>query len=143
MSTKPSGLLNNVLQSVFFKRAAKQAPAYIKNADGILKLLKTALSKTQSMGVGGVVDSVRENVVLMGQMLKAYAAGDFKLEMATLVKLVSVLLYFISPIDLLPDFLPMLGFTDDLALLAWVIGSLDSELERFKTFQRHNHFRSF
>lgn len=141
MSTKSSGLINKVLQSVFFKNAAKQAPAYVKNADGILKLLKQALSKTQSMGVGGVVDSVRENVVLMGQMLKAYATGDFKLDMATLVKLVAVLIYFISPIDLIPDFLPMLGFTDDLALLAWVIGDLGSELERFKSFQKFNHHR--
>ncbi len=141
MSTKSSGLINKVLQSVFFKHAAKQAPAYVKNADGILKLLKQALSKTQSMGVGGVVDSVRENVVLMGQMLKAYATGDFKLEMATLVKLVAVLIYFISPIDLIPDFLPMLGFTDDLALLAWIIGDLGSELERFKSFQKFNHHR--
>ena len=141
MSTKSSGLINKVLQSVFFKHAAKQAPAYVKNADGILKLLKQALSKTQSMGVGGVVDSVRENVVLMGQMLKAYATGDFKLDMATLVKLVAVLIYFISPIDLIPDFLPMLGFADDLALLAWVIGDLGSELERFKSFQKFNHHR--
>ena len=141
MSTKSSGLINKVLQSVFFKNAAKQAPAYVKNADGILKLLKQALSKTQSMGVGGVVDSVRENVVLMGQMLKAYATGDFKLDMATLVKLVAVLIYFISPIDLIPDFLPMLGFTDDLALLAWIIGDLGSELERFKSFQKFNHHR--
>ena len=141
MSTKSSGLINKVLQSVFFKNAAKQAPAYVKNADGILKLLKQALSKTQSMGVGGVVDSVRENVVLMGQMLKAYATGDFKLDMATLVKLVAVLIYFISPIDLIPDFLPMLGFADDLALLAWVIGDLGSELERFKSFQKFNHHR--
>jgi uncharacterized membrane protein YkvA (DUF1232 family) len=138
-----SGLLNRILRSTALKSAFGKAPAYAKNADSILNLLKQALNKTQSMGVGGVVDSVRENIVLLGQMLKAYAAGDFKLELATIVKLVAALLYFISPIDVIPDFLPVLGFTDDLALLVWVINSLGAEIDRFKNFQRMSNFRSF
>ncbi|MEH6389317.1 MULTISPECIES: YkvA family protein [Pseudomonas] len=32
------------------------------------------------------------------------------------------LAYFISPVDAMPDFLPMLGFTDDIAVMAAAIG---------------------
>lgn len=32
------------------------------------------------------------------------------------------LAYFIAPVDAVPDFLPMLGFTDDIAVMAAAIG---------------------
>lgn len=35
--------------------------------------------------------------------------------------LVAALAYFVSPIDLVPDMLPMIGFTDDVAVLSTVI----------------------
>ena len=39
-------------------------------------------------------------------------------------KIVGALGYLILPTDLLPDFLPVVGFTDDLAALAWALYSV-------------------
>ena len=42
--------------------------------------------------------------------------------------LLAALAYFILPFDLIPDMIPALGFTDDAALLAAVIGLVSSHI---------------
>ncbi len=38
--------------------------------------------------------------------------------------IVSALAYFISPLDLIPDFVPVVGFTDDIAALVSALGAV-------------------
>jgi uncharacterized membrane protein YkvA (DUF1232 family) len=75
-------------------------------------------------------------------MIKAYVKGEYKkLPAKTLVKIVAVLLYFVSPFDFIPDLLPIIGFTDDLALLLWVANSIKTELDEFDKL--HQNTRNF
>lgn len=50
-----------------------------------------------------------------------YCAFDRNTPTHVRVALVGALLYFISPFDLLPDMLPIIGFTDDAAVVAGAI----------------------
>jgi len=50
-----------------------------------------------------------------------YCAFDRKTPTAVKATLVGALAYFVLPIDAVPDFLPVLGFTDDAAFLAAAI----------------------
>lgn len=43
-------------------------------------------------------------------------------------KIVGALGYFILPLDLIPDWLPALGFTDDLAALTWALYAVAKNL---------------
>lgn len=42
--------------------------------------------------------------------------------------LVGALAYFVMPIDVVPDFLPLLGFTDDAAMLAATIATVRAHM---------------
>src|SRR3546814_8002781 len=53
-----------------------------------------------------------------------------------LIAVVAGLLYFLSPIDAIPDWLPGLGFVDDLAVLGWVMRKWSGELEAFKVWRQ-------
>ncbi len=50
-----------------------------------------------------------------------YCATDPKTPTRVRMTLMGALAYFILPIDVIPDFIPFLGFTDDAAVLALAI----------------------
>lgn len=46
------------------------------------------------------------------------------------------ILYFVTPLDLVPDAIPGAGLLDDVTVLAFVIARLEGELARFSAWER-------
>ena len=83
------------------------------------------------------ITSIKKNlncyVVLFSELIKAYVQGSYtKLPLITLVKITAALLYFVMPFDFIPDFLPLVGFADDLAIVVWVGKAIKEELDEFE-----------
>ena len=51
-------------------------------------------------------------------------------------RVVGALTYFADPEDLIPDNIPVLGFLDDAAVLAWVLGQVRAELYAFRDWEQ-------
>lgn len=65
--------------------------------------------------------------------LVAWWRGEYRaISKSTLVSVVAALLYFLSPLDALPDWIPGLGFIDDLAVMGWVMRKWSDELVAFR-----------
>ena len=47
--------------------------------------------------------------------------GDARVPRATKVLLVPAIAYLAFPLDLIPDFLPVIGYLDDAVVLAWAL----------------------
>jgi len=47
------------------------------------------------------------------------------------------LAYVVLPIDVVPDFLPLVGWVDDALVLKIVMDSAKGEVNRFKAFRTH------
>ena len=62
-------------------------------------------------------------------------------------KIIGALGYFILPIDLIPDFIPIAGYTDDLAALVWgvycVIKSITPDVKAQAAAKLHEWFGEF
>lgn len=66
----------------------------------------------------------------------AWVRGDYRgISSQALVSVVAALLYFLSPVDLVPDWLLGVGFLDDLAVLAWVVRRWQAEIDAFKLWR--------
>merc|ERR1719507_1462817 len=51
-----------------------------------------------------------------------------------LTKIIASLLYLVTPVDLIPDCLPIVGLVDDAAVLKYVIGLLRDEIVAFRAW---------
>lgn len=65
------------------------------------------------------------------RMLNAIRKKEYKPEIKNLLIPGAVLLYILSPLDVIPDWIPVIGMMDDLALVALAIPMLLKEAERF------------
>ena len=65
-------------------------------------------------------------------MLKDYKAKRYTEVPWRSIGLLSVgILYFLNPMDLMPDIIPILGLTDDAVALAAIFKSLQSDLKLY------------
>jgi uncharacterized membrane protein YkvA (DUF1232 family) len=136
MGTEKS-FIDRIISSHYFQKAMDKAEAvFMKDKLGLLGLLQKSLVKVQEIAATSnisVVKLLNHYIVLFSELIKAYVAGTYKkLPAITLVKIVAVLIYFISPFDFIPDVLPFVGFTDDLAVVLWVGKSIKNELDEFE-----------
>ena len=61
--------------------------------------------------------------------------GRYKLHPAITGIIGGGLLYFIVPLDLIPDYIPVVGLLDDFAVLSAIIHSLQDELTEYRKFK--------
>jgi uncharacterized membrane protein YkvA (DUF1232 family) len=70
-------------------------------------------------------------------MLKAYATGKYReVPWKALLLIAAAVIYFVNPIDLIPDWIPGLGITDDLGILLTVYKSVSVEVEKFLAWEK-------
>lgn len=134
--TANDNIIGRILKSVFFKNATGKAGRYAQNAGGLLDLLKRVLSKTSALR-GEAYAGLREKVGLLVRMVRMYVAGEYRaIPWKTLTRIIAVLLYFLSPIDVIPDLLPVIGLTDDLALIVWLFNAIKDDLAEFEEWEK-------
>lgn len=59
--------------------------------------------------------------VVYGVLLLYYIATDPNTSTSDKAKIYGAIGYFILPLDLVPDAIPMVGYTDDLAAITWAL----------------------
>jgi uncharacterized membrane protein YkvA (DUF1232 family) len=85
----------------------------------------------------------REFLAGKGQGLKAYVDDlqlayrmlrdpNFQIAKETKTVLIIAFLYIISPIDLIPDAIPLLGLVDDVLVAGYALRQASAELERYR-----------
>lgn len=128
-------LITRILTSLFFKRANIGAVRYARNTRSLYQLIREALDKSGGLS-GKNIGVFREQLSIVTRLLKAYASGDYRqLPWKTLIRVIAVLIYFVSPIDILPDFLPVVGITDDIALMLWLFSGIKDDIEKFRQWE--------
>jgi len=71
------------------------------------------------------------------RLLLAWTRRSYrKVSAASLVLLVAALLYFVTPVDVIPDALGVLGFVDDLAVIQTAVETVREELEQFREWEK-------
>ena len=104
-------------------------------AAGRLPALLLAVAR-KSDRQGGRLGALKEDLRLLQALCLAWWRGEYRgINPKALVAVVAAMLYFLSPLDAIPDWLLGLGFFDDIAVLAWLMKTWSSELDAFRLWR--------
>ncbi len=79
-----------------------------------------------------------ENFLVVVRLVEAVIKGEYQIETWNLVKLIGAIMYVILPLDAVPDAIPVLGFTDDIAVVAEILKSMADIINEFKKWEENN-----
>jgi uncharacterized membrane protein YkvA (DUF1232 family) len=64
-------------------------------------------------------------------------APDFCLSAGAWASIAGALAYVVFPVDIIPDFIPLIGWLDDIFVLGWVMKVLADEIADYQNFCQH------
>jgi uncharacterized membrane protein YkvA (DUF1232 family) len=127
-----------IVRNVFFDIALKQAARLLGRKRRLLVLLGKFGMKLKDVNWSEIkrVD-LKSKFLVIGRLIKAYALGQYKsVPWKAILLITGAALYFVSPIDLIPDLIPGVGFADDFAILLAIYKSLHDEVEKFLSWEK-------
>lgn len=109
----------------------------IAGEDGKLgKLVLQVKERLEKVSDNPKVKAALEPILMFKRMIQAHLSGQFKVTNKTLGLIVLGLVYFVTPLDFIPDFMPLIGFADDLSVLLAIYNSVKHEIDEFKMWEK-------
>lgn len=111
-----------------------KAKEYMDNPKKTEGLLKKALAKANNKK--GALGDAWDKLQLLIQLITAWTKGDYRnVSTSTILTVIGAVIYFVSPIDFVPDFLAGLGFFDDAAVIGFTLKKISGDLDKFKEWR--------
>ena len=102
---------------------------YLKDPEKMQQLL----DKLQKFIKKGGLKNVKDDLITLVSLVRDVITQRYTdYEMKNLLIIIGGLIYIVTPIDAIPDFIPIGGWTDDVFVVGWIINSVSSELTRYK-----------
>ncbi|MGF1636428.1 MAG: YkvA family protein [Cyclobacteriaceae bacterium] len=71
------------------------------------------------------------------RMIRAYIKGHYRdIPWKSMLLITAALLYFLTPFDIIPDFIPVIGLVDDVSIVLWVFKSLNDDISKFLNYEQ-------
>ncbi|MDM1292841.1 DUF1232 domain-containing protein [Sphingobacterium sp. N143] len=85
-------------------------------------------AESKAKNLGGYVGDFK----LLIAMCRDAITGKYKMNSWNLSIIIATIIYVVSPVDAIPDFIIVSGWIDDVAVVAYAIRKLAEEIERYK-----------
>ena len=113
-----------------------KAKGILKNKARVLDLVTKALTFCKKLGNISLLKKWFLDIPKLCDMLIDSINGAYKtIPYSSLVMVVIAILYAVSPIDILPDAIPLAGLVDDAAILKIVLDTIRNDIDTYATWK--------
>ncbi len=128
-----SAFYGNERQAEILLNDAAQAHEVLGNAEKLLIKIKNMPV------IGGLIDDIGTIIEMIGACLTGtYQEAPLRVVVAAMVAII----YLLSPIDLIPDFIPVFGWMDDAAVITLALSmGVSAELEKYRIWKEDDETR--
>ena len=83
----------------------------------------------------GNLNEQMDNFKLLLSMIKDVWAGKFEMKSSDIAIIVGAIVYVVSPIDAIPDFIPFFGWVDDIAIVGYAMKKLTEVIAEYRVYK--------
>ena len=114
----------------------KNAEDILQDTDKLEELLQRLENKLK------VIPHIGDKLAVaasMASMVKSFAKKEYtQVPIGSVVAAISAIVYVVSPIDLIPDTIPGIGYIDDAAVIAACLKLIESDLTEYIEWRKEN-----
>ncbi|MHC0038666.1 YkvA family protein [Pseudoneobacillus sp. C159] len=114
-----------------FTEAAKD---YVESPEKTKELIQSAGKKAANNK--NSLQDVWDRLHLLFDFVTDWRNGEYrKVPNGSVLMIVATIIYFVSPIDMVPDFLIGLGILDDAAVIGFTLKQIGTDLDKYKEWK--------
>lgn len=119
----------------YYPQTAKSVQSLV-SSNALLEKLSNKVYQKAEQAVQNYADTA-VRIMTVSRLLRAWRKKEYRdIDKSSIFIAVVILLYYVNPIDLIPDFIPVIGGLDDLILLGFLLKVIDKEIEKFITWEQ-------
>src|SRR5690554_4307230 len=117
-----------------FSKSKTKASVLINDKEKAKEKIDEAFKKANANK--GDLQSIWTQLELLFSLVKDYFNGTYKdIPKKSIIAIIAGILYFLSPMDLMPDFILGFGLIDDVFILGLVIKQVTKDLAKYKAWK--------
>ena len=115
-----------------------KAKEFANDKNKAKNLVYEAMKKAnREKGKKGPIDDAWEKIQLLFSLVKDWATGEYKdIPIKSIVIIIVAILYFLNPLDLIPDAIVGVGHADDVFVMALVFQQVSCDLEKYEAWSK-------
>ena len=127
--------VNEITQSSAFRRAAMEAQTYALDSQRLRQLVEDAVGKINVIPRGPFGDTW-PYLMAMVRLIREYHRAEYRdVAGENWLTILAAIIYFVSPFDVIPDYVPILGHIDDAVVISLALRSVRADLDTFMAWE--------
>jgi uncharacterized membrane protein YkvA (DUF1232 family) len=126
---------DEITQSAAFRKATSDAETYAGDPKRLRKLVEDAVGKINVIPRGPFAETW-PYLMAMIRVIRDHQQGEYRdLSAPKLLIIIAAIIYFVSPFDVIPDWIPVLGHIDDAFVISLALKSVRADLDTFMAWE--------
>jgi len=118
-----------------FAKEKRRAREYVNDKQKAAQLLAEAIEKAKRNK--GALINLWNKLTALFRLINAWVKGEYTdVSLKTILWVTAAIIYFVNPFDVMPDFIPGVGYIDDVVVILFVINTIRHALDKFLEWER-------